>query len=396
MNSNPFKYQLGSVSSGGSDSESDSDNENSDIVSRIATGGISRQIHIPQDKLDVVSEHFFLSLDSKDRKYTNGDTTFNFNVESLKNIYKNIASLSIQGIIVPNIYLECEQVHGLYLNSHISTSLTADSRVKRPRQVRDLNYITLQIESIPGKIDGNNNSVKQSSGVFIIDRELETSNSSGEYIKAEGNTNYTESGNKGSSLLAGTNYNNLVFKSIEPFTITFDTPIASLFELKLSLRDPFNNVFRLMNDYLTIMAISIDSNDLRIKTNEYFSPEEYRIGNNIIFSDIEITSAPGGEDRAGLINFLTSKERTHPIMGYTELDATAPVATSTKLFNTLIIGLEYTLNRETGAITSNNFNIMGSLPCRNSSIINSNLQTSIFIDVETQKNTDKSMMPRMI
>ena len=59
MNSNPFKYQLGSVSSGGSDSESDSDNENSDIVSRIATGGISRQIHIPQDKLDVVSEHFF-------------------------------------------------------------------------------------------------------------------------------------------------------------------------------------------------------------------------------------------------------------------------------------------------------------------------------------------------
>ena len=30
MNSNPFKYQLGSISSGGSDSESDSNDENSD------------------------------------------------------------------------------------------------------------------------------------------------------------------------------------------------------------------------------------------------------------------------------------------------------------------------------------------------------------------------------
>lgn len=396
MNSNPFKYQLGSISSGGSDSESDSNDENSDIVTRIATGGVARNVHIPQDKLEVVSEHFFLSLDSKDRSYKNGDTTFNFSAETLKNVYKNISSITIQGIIVPNIYLECHQVHGLYLNSHISTSLTADSSVKRPRQLRDLNYITLQIENIPGKSDGNNEAVKQSSGVFVLDRELETSNSSGEYIKAEGSTNYTESGNKGSSLLAGTNYNNLVFKTLEPFTITFDTPIASLFEFKLSLRDPFNNVFRLMNDYLTIMAISLDSNDLRIKTNEYFSPEEYRIGNNLIFSDIEITSAPGGEDRAGLINFLTSKDRTHPIMGYTELDADAPVATSTKLFNTLIIGLDYTLNKTTGAITANNFNIVGSLPCNNSSIINSNLQTSVFVDIETQKNADKSLFARMI
>ena len=404
MNRDSFNlnYQLGNVSSDGNDSDSDSDsgsgsdNENSDMVSLIATGGVARKINIPQDKLDVVNEHFFLSLDSKDRKYTNGDTTFNFNIESLKNIYKNIASITIQGIIVPNIYLECQQVHGLYLNQHITTSLTADSRVKRPRQLRDLNYITLQIENIPGKMDGNNEAVRQSIGVFILDRELEVNNSNGEYIKAEGSTNYTESGNKGSSLLAGTNYNNLVFKTLEPFTITFDTPIASLFELKLSLRDPFNNVFRLMNDYLTIMAISIDSTDLRIKTNEYFSPEEYRIGNNLIFSDIEITSAPGNEDRSGLINFLTSKNRTHPIMGYAELEVDTPVATSTKLFNTLIIGLDYTLNRETGAITSNNFNITGSLSCNNSSVINSNLQTSVFVDIETQKNMSNSLIPRMI
>jgi hypothetical protein len=82
-------------------------------------------------------------------------------------------------------------------------------------------------------------------------------------------------------------------------------------------------------------------------------------------------------------------------MGYAELDADT-VATSTKLFNTLIIGLDYTLNKETGAITSNNFNITVSLPCNNSSVINSNLQTSVFVDIETQKNMSNSLIPRMI
>ena len=396
MNTNPFKYQYGGVSSGGSDSESDSENENSEIVSQLEIGGIAKPIIIPQDNLEIISEHFFLSIDSKDRKITSGDTTFNFSTESFKTIFKNIASISIQGIILPNFYLECQQVHGLYLNGHISTSDSTDSAAIRPRQVRDLNYITLQIEGIPGKNDGTNDSIKQSSGTFVLDRELEVNNSSGEYTKAEGSTDYIETGNKGSSVLADTNYNHLVYKTMEPFSITFDTPIASLFELKLSIRDPFNNIFSLMNDHLTIMAINLDTDKLQIKTNEYFSPEEYRIGNNLMFSNIEITSAPGAEDRTGLVNFLTSKNRTHPIIGYTELDADTPVSTTTKLFNTLIIGLDYSLNKTTGVITANDFSIGGSLPCNNSTLINTNLQASIFVDIETQKNASKSLVPRMI
>ena len=119
----------------------------------------------------------------------------------------------------------------------------------KTEQVRDLNYITLQIEGITGKNDGTNDSIKQSSGTFVLDRELEVNNSSGEYTKTEGSTDYIETGNKGSSVLADTNYNHWFYKTTNPFTITFDTPIASLFELKLSIRDPFNNIFSLMNDY---------------------------------------------------------------------------------------------------------------------------------------------------
>ena len=70
-----------------------------------------------------------MSIDSKDRKITSGDTTFNFSTESFKTIFKNIASISIQGIILPNFYLECQQVHGLYLNGHISMSDSTDMRL---------------------------------------------------------------------------------------------------------------------------------------------------------------------------------------------------------------------------------------------------------------------------
>lgn len=401
MNRTPFNYGLGNISSDGSDSDSysndDNDNENSDMVSHIVMGGTAKKIVLPSDKLDIVSEHFFLSIDSKDRVYSSGNTTFDFNIESFKNIYKNISSFTIQGIIVPNIYLECQQVHGLYLNSHISTSNSSDSSVIRPRQISDLNYITVQVDNIPGKTDGTNDSVRQSSGVFIIDRELEVNKSNGEYMKAEGNNNYIEFGNKSSSLLADTNYNNLVFKTIEPFKINFDTPLASLFELKFSLRDPFNNVLSLMNDYLSIHSITLNNGDeLRIRTNEYFSPEEYRIGNNLLFSGLTATSVPAGVNSVSLINFLTNEKKTHPIIGYTEL-GTFSVASSTKLFNTLVIGLEYSLNKTTGAITGNDFNISSeTVSFSSGTIINSNIQTSLFIEIETHKTFNKSLNPRMI
>ncbi len=99
--------------------------------------------------------------------------------------------------------------------------------------------------------------------------------------------------------------NNLVFKTPEPFNLKFDTPIVYLFELKFSVRDPFNNVLSLMNDYLSIHSITLNNSDeLRIRTNKYFSPEEYRLGNNLSFSDLVISSTNTGVNKTGLINFL--------------------------------------------------------------------------------------------
>ncbi len=227
-------------------------------------------------------------------------------------------------------------------------------------------------------MDGTNDAVRQSSGVFILDRELEVNKSNGEYMKSESSTNVIEFGNKSSSLLPDTNYNNLVFKTPEPFSIKFDTPI-SLFELKFSIRDPFNNVFSLMNDYLTVHSITLNNGDeLRIRTNEYFSPEEYRIGNNISLSELTNSSSHTGVNQTALINYLTSKIRTHPIIGFTELGATTSISTTTKLFNTLVIGLEYSLNK-TEPINGNDFNISSeTITFSSGNIINTNIQPIFF------------------
>lgn len=224
------------------------------------------------------------------------------------------------------------------------------------------------------------------------------SSNSGEYMKAEGSNDLVSFGNISSSILADTNYNNLVFKTPEPFTLKFDTPIASLFELKFSVRDPFNNVLSLMNDYLSIHSITLNNGDeLRIRTNEYFSPEEYRLGNNLSFSDLVISSTNTGVNKTGLINFLTSAKKTHPIIGFTELGASNPVATSTKLFNTLVIGLEYSLNKTTGVITGNDFNIASeTITFSSGTVVNSNIQVNFFLDIETHKTTNKSLNPRII
>ena len=56
------------------------------------------------------------------------------------------------------------------------------------------------------------------------------------------------------------------------------------------------------------------------------------------------------------------------------------------IFNTLVIGLEYSLNKTTGAITGNDFNISSeTVSFSSGTIINSNIQPSLFIEIETHK-----------
>ena len=64
------------------------------------------------------------------------------------------------------------------------------------QDVFDLNYITLKISNLIDNTDGSNNNIRKSSAVLVLDRSLDTSNSTGKYVKNEGDTDYIEIGNK--------------------------------------------------------------------------------------------------------------------------------------------------------------------------------------------------------
>ena len=64
------------------------------MVSHLKMGGIAKSIKLPDD-LEIISEHFFISVDGKDRAFKNGNIPFDFNIESFKTIYKNILSITI-------------------------------------------------------------------------------------------------------------------------------------------------------------------------------------------------------------------------------------------------------------------------------------------------------------
>ena len=251
-----------------------------------------------------------------------------------------------------------------------------------------------------GNTDGSNNNIRKSSGVLVLDRSLDTSNSTGTYVKNEGDTNFIEIGNKSNSTLAGMDTNNLVFKPMESLKFEFQVPIASLFDLKFTICDPYGNTLSLLNDYLTIDYITLDSNKLVIRTNEYFSPDEYKVGDHISVSNLVINTPILEVDNNGLVQFLQSTIKTHPILALGEKtteNVNPDPLNSSNLFNVIYTGIDYTLNKSTGVISTNDFSIGANVVRLTSgNLINNNLQNSIFMNINSKRNTSDFLKTRMI
>ena len=403
---NSRKYNSDMISSGG-DTDSESDSNLNDCGEEIDINDLENirikhniPIQLDEDKFETISEFFFISVDSKDRLYLSGNTNFNYSINSLGQVYKNVASFTIEGIILPNLYLDPLKVHGLYKDSIVSSSSSSDSKVIRTRRIADLNYITLKISNLTSNTDGSNNNIRKSSAVLVLDRSLDTSNSTGKYVKNEGDTDYIEIGNKASSTLANMDTNNLVFKPMETLKFEFQSPIASLFDLKFTLCDPYGNTLSLLNDYLTIDYIALDSNKLVIRTNEYFSPEEYKVGDHISLSNLVVDTPNTAIDNNGLVQFLESSSNTHPILALgekTTVNENPGSQNTSNLFNVIYIAIDYTLNKTTGIVTGNDYNIAGNIVRFSSgNLINNNLQNSIFMNIECKRTTNDFLKTRMI
>ena len=156
----------------------------------------------------------------------------------------------------------------------------------------------------------------------------------------------------------------------------------------------------LLNDYLTIDYIALEANRLVIRTNEYFSPEEYKVGDHISLSNLSVDTPNAAVDNNGLVQFLESSSNTHPILALgekTTANENPGVANTSNLFNVIYIAIDYTLNKTSGVVSGNDFSIAGNVVRLSSgNLINNNLQNSIFLNIECKRTTTDFLKTRMI
>lgn len=276
-----------SYTSSMSDSSSDNESDNEDKTPI-------------KDNIKIVKHPHFLLISSKDRSYTIGDTTFSFNVNLTNNYitnYKNIRSIKLLQVFIPNIYTNIKNIHGLIDDSIITSSTSSDSNSIRLNKIIDYEYISLNIDLIGSMVDGTNNVLSNTSFVLYPSESKDnTTNNSGRY-EPDSSLNNRSMGNVGNSLLSETNKSVIYYRNLgENEKIFYPATKASIPSMRFTFYSPQGEQINLMDDYLSTNSILVDNAAasitlLKIKMTEYFSPEEYKVGDNILFNNVEVSSA---------------------------------------------------------------------------------------------------------
>ena len=348
------------------------------------------------------TEHNLLIISSADRNYLNNETTFNYNVEFAPKIstsekraffiknFKNIRSISVVNVYIPNYYLDVKHLHGLVSNTIISNSETADSISIHLPRLNDLPYITLKISDIGSNVDGTNKYLNHATCMLTIDDFKDsTNNSSGGYIYKADSTNVSI-GNKGNTIISGTDKKMLTFKNVTDWEkIYYPSPKANLNGFQISFHDPNGKQLSLLDDFLTISSFVKNSNKIKVTMTEYFSPEEYRVGDTIIFRNV-VVSTTGTISTTQFQNFI-NREEGHTIIGHDTVNS------DTKLYKDIYIGYPYTITKSDGSASKDEFGMAGTTyNVSSGTCINHSMQNTICIKVASERYNYNSNDVRLI
>lgn len=400
-----------------------------------------------------------LTIDSADRNWLHGDTTFNYNFRLnnstedgqgvLSKRYDNIKSIEIPTILIPNFFINikdvlCAKHKGLLFNTNGEKSTTKLQFGK----LSDLTYITLKIDEIRTNQNGTNNILNSSTAVFILDYPIPKSynNSTGlSYALVSGNiimnTSYNLLG-KGESSVKDIAMDNLVYTNTSSKKI-FISDRSNLSSLKISFYTPDGKLIELLNDTLTLKSVIstqigavnyiinpattatagtpldsnirsglyikeyndntvilsintnsfiinkpqtketksliIESRKIELKMNEFFSSDEYRIGDRILIKTISSTNLTSES-----IDFLQRQEGHAIVSMY---NTNAPSATNNTVYNVIEILPDFKINSNDGTITNNYFGLESTtaIEVTDGKILNLDNQHMINMKIITKK-----------
>ena len=331
-----------------------------------------------------------LVIYSGDRSYINGETAFSYNVQFspkaqsrltkraffLKS-FKNIRSISIKDILVPNFYLDVNTMHGLVNDGIISNSETTNSTIVRFPRLSDIPYVVMRIQEIGSTLHGTNAVLNQATCMLTIDSyQDKTTNTTGRYEYKTDST-YVSIGNNSNSLVSNTDNRMLRFKNTNDIQkLYYPTPQSTLGDFQVQFFDHLGTSLEFQNDYLTLQTVNITGgNKLKLTFTTYFSPDEYKPGDLVSIQNATISSSTN----LSLEQFLNKKE------GHVILDVDDASVSNTSLYKSIHISFPYTINLSTGNTTKNTLGVAGELTMNDGTLLNQNLQHTITLLVQTEE-----------
>ena len=231
----------------------------------------------------------------------------NANIAVINEYYKNISSMAVPTIIIPNTIQD--------LNYHSNTHI-------RPTNYP---YLLVNIENIVKSSRGTNKDLDTSIGMFIpSDLVSETSN----------------------------NIKNVEYKNVSKQVKDFEpNPLASLTDLKITIKDsrgisvPTNDVVGITGIYVSNDPLLNNNTDLLIiSTTEYFTYNEFLAG-DLIFIKNYVYHNMSYSESYQFVDFI-NRTNGHIIV------STAKSDSATELYNEIKILVPKTYSRSTGQLTA--------------------------------------------
>jgi hypothetical protein len=350
-----------------------------------------------KDEYKTKEERKLVFINSKDINYLSKDTMYNFSINfspgnsngggnsSINMNFKNVTNIKFVDLVIRDSYLNMSEINGLYNQGIISTnnvSVNADSYNPRLERISDLPYLVLELTDVNQLNYGSNNEINKSAFILKYDDDKIIRDNSGDY-SFNSNNKYTEFGNINNSIYAKTNNKLLYYKKYGELSMCFyPTPKGFLKNMKVVLKTPYGDVISKMNDYLTLATIEKDGTDdiIKITMASYFSPEEYSLGDRIVFNQFIIT---GTLARQNDLETFINRTDGHRIVKHDG------VISNTKLYKVIYIPFKYDMVLDTSISSASDsynlddYGLSGSITC-NGTLINSSQQLFMSLEVTTE------------
>jgi hypothetical protein len=353
-----------------------------------------------KDNYDTKEEKKLVFINTKDINFSSNDTMFNFGINfspgtnktsSVNVNFKNIVNIRFVDLIIKDSYLNLSQLNGLFsqgvIKSKSVTITNDDSYNPRFERLSDLPYLILELTDINQINYGSNNQINKASFVLKYDDDKDIRNNSGEYSFNASNR-YTEYGNVNNSFYAGTNNKMLYYKNFGELDMSYyPTPRGFMKNMKVTLKSPYGDILKRMNDFLTCASIQKVGNVIKITMSKYFSPEEYSLGDRLIFTNFRLTGTLG---RSSDLETFINRSIGHRIVAHSDNIA------DTKLYKSIDIAFDYIMKLDASISAAENtfsvddYGLTGSLDC-GGTLINGSQQMFLSLEITTQQR-DNSLL----